>query len=126
MMFLKRVSAIALLLASTALFSGCGSSGAGAADQASQTGSIRGRVRLQGDLPKPASDSITQDQGTCGTSVSLPRIVLGKDNGIEGTFVILEGVPSVPDARPAPITQALLVDQKNCQYAPHTMIVPLG
>jgi hypothetical protein len=126
MTFLNRVSATALLLASTTLFSACGSSGAGAADQASQTGSIRGRVRLQGDLPKPATDAITQDQSTCGMSVSLPRIVLGKDNGVEGTFVILEGVPGIPGARPAPTTQELLVDQKNCQYVPHTMIVPLG
>ena len=88
-------------------------------------GTIRGRVVLQGDAPKPASDTIGQDQKVCGSTVSLPRIVLGKDNGVQGTFVILEGVAS-PSARPTPTTQSILIDQKECQYAPHTMIVPVN
>jgi plastocyanin len=126
MMFCKRVSSAALLLAMAFMISACdGSSGAGSLDPG-PTGAIRGRVRLAGDPPKPATDAITQDQSTCGTSVSLPRIVLGKDNGVADTFLILEGVPAAGRPRPAPVRQALLVDQKACQYVPHTMIVPLG
>jgi len=89
------------------------------------SGTIRGRVVLQGDAPKPASDTITQDQKVCGSSVSLPRIALGKDNGVQGTFVILEGVAN-PSFRPAATTQSVLIDQKDCQYVPHTMIVPVN
>jgi plastocyanin len=90
------------------------------------SGTVRGRVVLKGDAPKPASDTITQDQKVCGSSVSLPRIALGKDNGVQGTFVILEGVQNPGQVRPAATTQSVLIDQKECQYAPHTMIVPVN
>jgi len=88
-------------------------------------GTIRGIVRLQGNAPKPATDKTNQDQSTCGDSVSLPRLVLGKDNGVKDTFVYLEGAPSVPaDQLPRPAS--LLMDQQKCQYVPHAMTVPLG
>jgi hypothetical protein len=39
--------------------------------------------------------------------------------------VILEGVENFANVAPPPATQSVLVDQKDCQYVPHTMIVPL-
>ncbi len=80
---------------------------------------------LKGDLPKPGTDAITADQKICGSEVSLPRIVVGADNGIEDTFVYLEGVPS-SGAGAAPIKTSVLIDQKSCQYVPHSLIVPVG
>lgn len=124
----NRVLHAALLLSAAFLIAGCdGSSGAGTGTvDTGPTGSIRGRVQLVGNGPQPASDSITQDQNTCGSSVSLPRIVLGKNNGVADTFVILEGAPAPASPSPAPAAQTLLIDQKSCKYVPHTMIVPRG
>jgi plastocyanin len=113
------------LVSLTFLLSGCGDS-SGSPDQITgPVGSIRGRVRLMGDAPKPAQDPITQDQKVCGDSVSLPRIALGKDSGVRSTFVFLEGVPET-GKRPAPAKDPFLIDQKDCQYTPHSLIVPLG
>src|SRR5688572_11663653 len=119
----------AALFATTIVAAGCGDN----TDEAypntgiapGSGGTIRGRVVLQGDAPKPVTDQITVDQKVCGASVSLPRISLGKDNGVQGTFIILEGVDNAAAVPPAPVTQSLLIDQKDCQYVPHTMIVPL-
>src|SRR5215207_5486543 len=112
MKFLRGCAAIASLTAML-LISGC-NSGSALPDQTEHptgpVGSIRGFVRLVGDAPKAASDPINQDQKTCGSSVSLPRIALGKDNGVQATFVILEGVPST-GAPPVPVTQSVLIDQ---------------
>lgn len=96
------------------------------AEPAQPTGIIRGYVLLKGDWPRAATEKITQDQKTCGDEVALPRIVVGTENGVENTFVFLEGVPSSAGARPAPVTETILIDQKNCQYVPHSLIVPLG
>lgn len=115
------------LIATAILLSGCDDPGSASAPNqpaAGSGGSIRGRVRLQGEAPKAGTDKITQDQKVCGDNVSLPRIALGKDNSIQNTFVILEGVPDA--ARSVPTTQSVLIDQKGCQYVPHTMIVPLN
>jgi hypothetical protein len=127
MKFLNRCTIAALL--AMVVGAGCGDN----ADEAypntgiapGSGGTIRGRVVLQGDAPKPATDKITQDQAICGSSVALPRISVGKDNGVQGTFIILEGVDSAAAPPPAPTNQSVLIDQKGCQYVPHTMIVPL-
>jgi hypothetical protein len=128
MKVLKSLSA-ASLLALTFVMTGCGDSegpGTAPGQLAGPSGSIRGHVRLQGEAPRPASDTITQDQKVCGSSVSLPRIALGSDNAVEGAFVILEGVPDTGRAPLPPTTQSILIDQKDCVYVPNAMIVPLG
>lgn len=114
------------LLAITLLSFGCGTqqpkeipTGTGTAP----AGRIHGVVRLQGNLPAPAIEPITENQETCGASVSLPRLALGKGNGVQHAFVYLDGVPSVQDFRPR---EPVLVDQKECQYAPHVLAVPAG
>ena len=87
-------------------------------------GRIHGVVRLQGAPPAPARKAITQDQQVCGKTVSLPRLVLGKNNGVQHTFVFLDGVTG--GAPPAHPSQPVLVDQKDCQYTPHMLIVTAG
>jgi plastocyanin len=88
-----------------------------------RSGRIRGVVRFVGKLPDPVADAITQDQSTCGKSVSLQRLVLGKNNGVQYAFVYLDGIQGAGELKsPVPV----LVDQKNCQYAPHAVIVPMG
>src|SRR5688572_28226284 len=96
------------------------------AEPARPSGTIRVLVLLKGDAPKPGTDTITQDQKTCGNEVALPRIVVDPTSkGVENTFVFLEGVPS-SGPTPAPVKKTILIDQKNCQYVPHSMIATLG
>ena len=89
------------------------------------TGRIRGNVRLMGNPPAPAVEPITADQGSavCGPNASLPRLKLGNGNGIQNAFVFLEGVKPGTSMKPQ---QSVLVDQKDCQYAPHALSVPVG
>src|SRR5690348_3316260 len=94
-----------------------------AVDPTPNGGRVHGVVRLQGNAPAAANEAITQDQATCGKSVSLPRITLGKNNGVADTFVYLEGVPATA---PAPSAKPILIDQKDCHYAPHTLVAPVG
>jgi plastocyanin len=92
---------------------------------AGPSGTIRGVVRLMGKVPAPATEPIKADQATCGNSVSLPRITLGKHNGVKDAFVFLDGISAVEDAQTPP-PASVLMDQKNCQYVPHAMTVPVG
>ncbi len=90
---------------------------------AGPTGRIRGVVRLQGKAPQAAFESVTENQSTCGDRVPVTRLALGKENGVQHAFVYLDGVKS---SEPPRARGSLLVDQKNCQYAPHALIVPAG
>src|SRR5215813_6366965 len=87
------------------------------------TGRIRGVVHLQGQAPAPTFEAVSENQNVCGDKVPTSRLALGKENGVQNAFVYLDGVQSkeVPKAQ-----KSLLVDQKNCQYAPHALIVPAG
>lgn len=86
-------------------------------------GRIRGVVRLVGDAPTPTFEKIAENQNVCGDRISLLRLALGKDKGVRNAFVYLDGVPADGNYRPR---QSLLVDQKDCQYAPHALIAPAG
>src|SRR5262245_14307201 len=115
-----------LLLASTLLVFGCSGEQATesrAVDKPANAGRIRGVVRLKGNPPVAATEPITQDQQVCGKNVNLPRITLGKDGGVQDTFVYLEGVASTAWTAS---TKPILVDQKKCQYVPHMLIAPVG
>jgi plastocyanin len=87
------------------------------------TGRIRGVVRLKGEAPAPTFEPVAENQNVCGERVSLSRLTLGNEKGVQYAFVYLDGVPSTERPRPR---ESLLVDQKNCQYAPHSLIVPAG
>jgi plastocyanin len=86
------------------------------------TGRIRGVVKFQGTAPAPAFEPTSQDQSTCGDRVPVTRLALGKDSGVQNAFVYLDGV-TVPSNLPP---KSVLIDQKKCEYAPHTVIVPVG
>jgi plastocyanin len=87
------------------------------------TGRIRGVVRLEGDAPDATFETVAENQNVCGDRVPLSRLTLGKEKGVQYAFVYLDGVPSSESARPQ---QSLLIDQKNCQYIPHSLVVPAG
>jgi hypothetical protein len=131
MMFLRSLQTIGFILVLGAL-SSCSNSETSATGSPAATntpsgpvGTIRGTVHLEGNRPAAVTDKINQDQSTCGDSVSLPRLVLGKNNGVKDTFVYLEGAPSIP-SDPQPHSASLLMDQQKCQYVPHAMAVPVG
>jgi plastocyanin len=121
-----------VLLAATLFLFGCGTEqGKGIAESsdkapaapAGPVGRIRGVVRLLGDAPRPTFEPVTENQNTCGDRVPLSRLTAGKDKGVQYAFVYLDGVKSDEKFR---ARESLLVDQKNCQYAPHSLIVPVG
>jgi hypothetical protein len=121
-----------LALSTALLLLGCGAEQGNeippAVEKAAQkpsgpTGRIRGVVHFQGDAPPQAFEAISENQNICGDKVQVSRLALGKEKGVQHAFVYLDGVQSTEkfSAR-----DSLLVDQKNCQYAPHALIVPAG
>jgi plastocyanin len=132
MKFVRALQLVGLLTILSVIVASCGApqtpeSGQkpAASTPTGPSGTIRGVVRLMGKAPAPATEPIKADQATCGNSVSLPRITLGKDNGVKDTFVFLDGVSTVENIQTPP-PASVLMDQKKCQYVPHAMTVPVG
>jgi Polysaccharide lyase family 4, domain II len=85
-------------------------------------GSIEGTVVLQKTTGiDPVR--VTKDQAICGMNKTLQALVLGRKNGVQNAVVFLDGVRQGKEwnAGKTPV-----LDQHQCEYVPHVVILPSG
>jgi plastocyanin len=87
-------------------------------------GTIRGQVKLQGVAPAPEKIEITKDEETCGKIEKInERLVVGTtDGGVQNVVVSIENIGRGKQQQ----REGALLDQKDCRYAPHVVLVPIG
>jgi plastocyanin len=86
-------------------------------------GSISGVVKFKGTPPARAPLDINKDKEVCATSPKLSQdLVVGADGGIEYAVVSIVGIEK---GKPFGDEKAVL-DQKNCEYMPHIVLMPAG
>lgn len=83
-------------------------------------GSIRGTVRLVGDIPKLEQLTITKDDKICGKKKPSPRFVIGKNMGVANTLVYVEGITQGKKFVDIP---KVTLNQNKCEYQPHILLV---
>ncbi len=87
-------------------------------------GTIRGTVRFTGATFEPKKLPVTVDDYVCGKEKDAEDIVLSPEQGIRHVVVSLQ--PPPPGAtwpRSLPIVQ---MDQGQCVFVPHVVVVPVG
>lgn len=118
---MKTTLGIAAALAACATFAMASKSPEPAA-----AGTIKGRVVFDGKMEelKPLSISDEQAKGCCegGKKVDATdrSMIVGKDNGLANVVVTVE----VDGAKVEP--KQVSIDQKECRFEPHVMVVPVG
>ncbi len=83
-------------------------------------GSLRGRVTLSGGSHSAPGFPITKDDNVCGTTPSTSRLITGKDRGVRNAIVYLE---KIDQGRPFPARRASTLDQRNCEFQPHVLLM---
>src|SRR5271165_338635 len=86
-------------------------------------GSISGKITYDGTPPKPATITITQDPGTCGTTRLEDSWSIAGDGAVENVVVYLVDAKS---GKKMDFPAQPSVDQKGCHYEPHVQIVGKG
>ena len=86
-------------------------------------GAIAGCVRIAAVPSASAVDRVTKDEIVCGKRKPSPRLVTGKAGGVRYAVVWIEGI-SRGKKCPPPGTATL--KQRNCEYAPHVLILNPG
>ncbi len=90
-------------------------------------GTIKGTVRWQGPLPHLTSLEINKDTQVCDPlgqkHRDLERLVVSPDGGVANTVVYLSNI-SRGKAMDLPPARRFL-NQKNCRYEPHILLVPV-
>lgn len=88
-------------------------------------GSVSGIVTYQGIPPSGMKKSVGLDVETCGKQVPSEDLVIGKKGGIKNVVVFLKGPVAGARGFSGP-EGGFVIDQKNCRFEPHVVIVPAG
>ncbi|MCL5737436.1 MAG: carboxypeptidase regulatory-like domain-containing protein [Bacteroidetes bacterium] len=88
-----------------------------------QTGTISGTVKFAGNKPDLEPYKVTYNNDVCGNEKSLDRLVIGKDSSVQYAVVYIDGLKgknvNVPPSK-------YVIDQKDCGYNPHVLVVEHG
>jgi plastocyanin len=95
----------------------CGATGSAGA------GTIKGTVRLAGGPVEVKKVKVTVDHTTCGTTKDVEDVVVSPDMGLRNVVVSLVTPP--PDAKRS-VAPTVQMDQKQCEFIPRVVIVPVG
>src|SRR5947208_292406 len=86
-------------------------------------GTISGEVTFAGNPPPPEKIATTKDQDVCGKTEKVNEsLLVGPNKGIQNVVVSLTNIQK---GKKMPDTGATL-DQKDCRYAPHVVLTPVG
>lgn len=84
-------------------------------------GVIKGKVLLKSLQPVLQTIPVAKDyQEICGASKNVPGTLTGKNGEVPDAVVYIERIASGKKKLPAGTVQ---LDQKNCEYIPHVLIV---
>ena len=91
----------------------------------SPSGTLSGRVLLDGPRTKPAKLSVIKDVAVCAKiDHHDDRIVAGEDGGLRYAVVTVKGVKNGKGI--AALGREFELDQRACAYTPRVLLVPVG
>ncbi len=86
-------------------------------------GSITGTVKYQGPSPTAEVLSISKDQEVCGKTEKVSELlIVGANQGVQNAVVSLVNIKKGK----RPVLKSVTLDQKDCRYNPHVLLVPAG
>lgn len=86
-------------------------------------GTISGEVKFTGTPPTPEKITVTKDQEVCGKTEKVDEsLLVGPNGGLQNVVV---SVTDIAKGKKMDETAATL-DQKDCRYAPHIVLLPAG
>ena len=95
-------------------------------------GDLKGQIKVTGDLPEIPKEDITKDQAACLAGREAPlddNLLVGKVGGLRDAFVMMylkDEKPAVHPSYAEAMKQPVVLDNKNCRFAPHAIFVRIG
>ncbi len=83
-------------------------------------GTIRGTVRVEGNVPKLPPLNITKDRDVC-KDVPNESLVVGPDNGLGNAVVAVIGVPKETMPREPHTIPIFQLSNEQCRFIPHVL-----
>ncbi len=89
---------------------------------AAGTGTLAGKVTLNGLAPKLANLPVTQDMKVCGNTKSDESLEVSSGGGVKNAVVWFTDVPLPADLKP----RKEKLDQQQCLFSPHVVAALVG
>ena len=95
-------------------------------------GNLKGRIKVTGELPEIATETIDKDQPTCLAGKPAPKddnLLVSKDGGLRDAFVMMYLKDEKPKVHPSYEQDAktpVSLDNKQCRFKPHAMFLRTG
>jgi len=96
---------------------------------AEEWGTIKGRFLYGGDAPTAAEIKADKDVEVCGKHKLVnEELAIGADKGVANVVVFVrdKGVKVHPDAAAEAKAAKVVLDNKDCRFAPHVLVVQTG
>jgi plastocyanin len=84
-------------------------------------GTISGEVAFEGTAPAPKKIAVTKDQQVCGKEKEQEDVLV-KDGKVVNAVVAITDIQKGKKLETADV----VLDQKQCHYTPHVLLVPAG
>jgi len=90
----------------------------------SNGGTISGKVTYSGAAMAPETVEVDKDPEVCGTSIEVATVQTDASGGLADAVVRITDITS---GKPLDsLGVKFVLDQKNCVYVPHVVVVPVG
>ncbi|MGH9201786.1 MAG: carboxypeptidase regulatory-like domain-containing protein [Vicinamibacterales bacterium] len=90
----------------------------------SNGGTIAGTVTYSGAVMAPETVEVDKDQEVCGTSIEVAKVETDASGGLANAVVRITDIQS---GKPLDsLGVEFVLDQKECVYVPHVVVVPVG
>jgi len=94
-------------------------------ERAAENGVLEGYIRYRGNPPRPAKLPVTLDRYRCGSADKMSKaLLIGRKKGIENVVVLL--APEASDPVDELDSRRYTMDQIQCEFTPHVLVVPAG
>lgn len=97
--------------------------------RADEWGTIKGRFLFGGDAPTAAEIKADKDVEVCGKhKLVSEELAVGADKGVANVVVFVrdKGVKVHPDAAAEAKAAKIVLDNKDCRFSPHVVVVHTG
>ena len=122
-----KVSLVMVVMVVMVVVVSCGlASGIAAADE---WGTIKGRFLYGGDAPSAAEIKADKDIEVCGKHKLVnEELAVGADKGVANVVVFVrdKGIKVHPDAAAEAKAAKVVLDNKDCRFSPHVVVVHTG
>ncbi|GEM_PF-957390 len=86
---------------------------------------VEGTIKVEAPYPVPAQIEVPKDHvAHCGAKRISTKLKISPEGALANAVIEVKGIPE--SAKMSPASQNPVLDQKDCEFSPHILVIPEG